>query len=172
MRFVHYAQASETRRVATSTRAINRQCVSHPSTSVSNVRSYIRAIIHRNCDGDTRVVRYVVRKENGRGKRNGASRTRIFRLRDSPSPPKHFLQQRVSLLLRTWSEWPVQKTAQRNGIFHILDITPQKPTKPTIRQIFRNSIICSARLLFIFSRCFISSCMLHVYLCARARCVT
>lgn len=64
----------------------------------------------------------------------------------------------------TCREWPVQNTAHRKGIFHILDATPHPATKPTIMNTFKNSIICSALLLFIFSRCLISSCMLHVYL--------
>lgn len=58
----------------------------------------------------------------------------------------------------------MQKIAHKNGIFHTRDATPQPATRPMIRLTFRKSINCSARLLFIFSLCFISNCMLHVYL--------
>lgn len=64
----------------------------------------------------------------------------------------------------TCRECPVQKTAQRKGTLHTLDATPQPATRPTIMLTFRNNISCNALLLFIFSRCLISSCMLQVYL--------
>lgn len=146
--------------------------ISHLSTSASNARSYTRAIIHRNCDGNIAVVWYIVRKgelgEKWHLGESSAERLFLHRVSLAYIPDAKWSVCTFCIPhifpLHTWREWPVQKIAHRKGIFQTLDATPQPATRPTIRLTFRKSISCNARLLFIFSRCFISSCMLHVYL--------
>lgn len=77
---------------------------------------------------------------------------------------EEFVIYKENIIIRTWSECPVQNTAHKNETFQTLDATPQLATRPMIRLTLRKSISCKARLLFIFSRCLISNCMLQVYL--------